>query len=211
MVAVPEYKWIVPEVPSKIKRKSVRYLKALEYLNEVKVCSRYDLNSKFGSHVVKRLLKSEKVGSVNLYRGGSKYRVSELFDVPQPVQSRLFIVYLKDEKEALIEYLAGLVRRPLNKGRVKALSWRLKSLDNNKTRSKVVQRAGYDHKNKYDECIEEFLESGLESARVDFPNVKLNSLYALLKDSIDKKGLKDKIRACRRKGNVYLVKLRLNV
>lgn len=129
--------------------------------------------------MIRRLLKNERVGFINLCRRSSKYRVSDLFGIPTQSQSRLFIVYLKDNKEALVEYLASLIKRPLNKNRVRALSWRLRSLDD-ETRLKVIQRAGYDHIRKYDECVEEFLESGLKSARVNISGVKPQSIYLLL-------------------------------
>jgi len=208
VVALTEkgYKWIVPEkVPPDALR--APYQQALEYLAEVKVCSRYDLNMRFSTHVVRRLLKNETVGFINLYRQTPKYKVYDLFIIPtvQP-QSKLFIVYLRDEKELLVEYLAGLIRQPLNGQSVRALSSRLKRLDD-KTRLKVIHRAGYNRLRRYDECVEEFLASGFKSARADFPDVKMSTSYSSLSESVGEKGLKDKVAVCKREGKVFLVRL----
>jgi len=56
----------------------------------------------------------------------------------------------------------------------------------------------------YDDCIQEFLESGVRSARVDIPGKKPKSTYLLLKKSLRKKGLQDKVSVCMRFGKVYL-------
>ena len=60
---------------------------------------------------------------------------------------------------------------------------------------------------EYDECVEEFLESGLKSARVNIPGVKPLSLARLLTGRIKRKGLTGKIRVSVRKDKVYLVRL----
>ena len=150
-----EYKWIVPELPPKVQRESVAYSEALEYLNEVKVSSRFDLRRKFSAYVIKRLLRDEGVGFLNLARGralgggrgGIKHRTTDLFNASQPFNTKLFIIYLKDEKEALIEYLASLIKPPLDKNKVKAISQKLRRLDD-ATRIKVIQRAGYNYRSK---------------------------------------------------------------
>jgi hypothetical protein len=200
-----EYKLIAPE-PLPPHPLRVPFQRALDYLAEVKACSRYDLNMKFSPHVIRRLLKHETVGFINLCRQSPKYKVHDLFVVPTQLQSKLFIVYLKDEKEALVEYLAGLIKKPLNKESVRALSWRLKSLDD-RTRLRVIQRAGYDQLRRYDACVDEFLASGLKSARADFPDVKASTSCSRLSESVDKKGLKDKVAVCKRKGKVFMVRL----
>ena len=66
---------------------------------------------------------------------------------------------------------------------------------------------GYIKKGKYDECIKEFLESGLASARVEIPKVKPSSSYLLLRGRINKMGLREKITVYKRKDKVFLIKL----
>jgi hypothetical protein len=65
----------------------------------------------------------------------------------------------------------------------------------------------YKTREEYDECIEEFLESNIKSARVNISGVKPQSMHMLLLKRIRKRGLRDKIAVCIRKGKVYLVKL----
>ena len=59
---------------------------------------------------------------------------------------------------------------------------------------------------EYDECIDEFLKSGLESARVKISDVKPKTLARILASRIKKKDLKDKVTVALRKDRVYLVK-----
>jgi len=59
---------------------------------------------------------------------------------------------------------------------------------------------------EYDECIDEFLKSGLESARVNLSDVKPKTLARMLVNRIKKKDLKDKVTVALRKDKVYLVK-----
>jgi len=61
---------------------------------------------------------------------------------------------------------------------------------------------------EYDECIEEFLNSDLESARVNIPGAKPRSLARLLVRRIEQKGLKDKVTVSVRKERIYLVRLK---
>jgi len=61
---------------------------------------------------------------------------------------------------------------------------------------------------EYDECIEEFLDSGFETVRVNIPDVKPKNLYRQLHDRIKQKGLEGKVRVCMRKDKVYLVRLK---
>lgn len=61
---------------------------------------------------------------------------------------------------------------------------------------------------EYDECIDEFLESNLESARVNIPDVKTKSLARLLAGRIKKRQLSDKVRVSVRKDRVYLVRIK---
>ena len=70
-----------------------------------------------------------------------------------------------------------------------------------------VPTPGYIKRGKYDECITEFLESGLTSAKVNIPKVKPQSTYLLLRDRLKKMGLEEKTTVCLRKGNVFLVRL----
>lgn len=201
-----EYKWIVPEFPSRIGRKCARYENALEFLKSVKVCSRRVLNERFSSHVIQRLLKNEDIGFINLRRQSQRYRVCDLFDVSVKPQSELFIVYLKGEKEALAEYLAKLVKKPLDRKKARALSWRLKSLDE-ETRLKIIRLAGFYDLRRYDACVEEFWNSGLKSARVNFPNLKPNGLSSTLAKSINNMGLRGKVAVRKRGEKVFLVRL----
>ena len=59
---------------------------------------------------------------------------------------------------------------------------------------------------EYDECLDEFLESGLASARVTIPGVKPVSVARLLATRIKKRGLKGKVMVSVRKGKVYLIR-----
>ena len=70
-----------------------------------------------------------------------------------------------------------------------------------------VPTPGYIKKGKYDECIQEFLESDLASAKVNIPRVKPQSSYLLLRDRLKKMGLEEKVTVCFRKGDVFLVRL----
>jgi len=59
---------------------------------------------------------------------------------------------------------------------------------------------------EYDECIEEFLQSGLESARVNIPNTHHKTLVSQLLTRIKEKGLKDEVAVRQRKGAVFLTR-----
>jgi hypothetical protein len=61
---------------------------------------------------------------------------------------------------------------------------------------------------EFDECIEEFIQSGLESARVMIPNTKPKSLARILAGRIKKEGLKDKVAVSLRGEKVFLVRKR---
>lgn len=61
---------------------------------------------------------------------------------------------------------------------------------------------------EYDECIKEFLDSGLETARVNIPNAKPKSLYRQLDKTLRKKGLRESIRVCIRRDKVFLVRIK---
>lgn len=70
-----------------------------------------------------------------------------------------------------------------------------------------IPAPGYFKKSKYDDCIDEFLESGLEAAKVNIPEVKPQSLSMLLRMRIKKRGLTDKIKVCIEKDKVYLLRM----
>ena len=61
---------------------------------------------------------------------------------------------------------------------------------------------------EYDECIEEFLKSGLESVRVNIPNTNPKTLSSQLSSRRKAKGLKNKVAVCCRKDKVYLVRVK---
>jgi hypothetical protein len=227
MMDEKDFKWIVPEEVPAYKRVSQLLLEAFDYLNKVKVCSRFELRRKFDPRVIRLLMSHEKVGFVDLSR--SKRKTSSLFNVSKPFREKLFILYLKGEEEALIDYLANLIKKPLDRYKAKAISSRLKRLDN-LTRLKVIERAGYNYKSdeckkilfpeqfqtkarkrlEYDECLEEFIGSEFKSVAVNIPDVKPKSLVSELRDRIKRKGLKDKVMVCLRSGKVFLVRLNSN-
>ena len=59
---------------------------------------------------------------------------------------------------------------------------------------------------KYDPAIDDFLDSSMKSARVDFKGIKPSSVLAGLKNRIDMRKLKDKVDVVLRSKKVYLRK-----
>lgn len=60
---------------------------------------------------------------------------------------------------------------------------------------------------EYDECLEEFLKSGLPSARVNIPNTKPKNVWSQLRRRVKNKGLRDKVKVSIRGDKVYLLRV----
>ncbi len=126
------------------------YAELLEYIGRKKVANRAELRDQFSRYLIQRLMHEERIDVVSLSQGyaavhgPSKYSSADLFYVSNPFRTKLSIIFLKDEKEALIDYIASLIKTPLTTGKVKAISYRLHKLDP-LTRIKILQRAGHNY------------------------------------------------------------------
>ena len=81
-----------------------------------------------------------------------------------------------------MDYLVKLIKKPVDEKKMRAITKRFSSLDE-ETMKKVnlKLRETFD---KYYQCLREFLESGLKSARVEIPGIKPLPLAQNLRERI---------------------------
>ena len=129
----------------------MKYQELIEHLHDVKVTSRYELRQFCSNKLVRKLLSDEDVDYLDLCgsRGSLKHGVSEIFDVARPFNTTLFIIYLKREKEALFNYLAKLIKTPLDYNKARLVRRYLKNAGLDEKESMlVIEKAGYKYKDK---------------------------------------------------------------
>ena len=73
---------------------------------------------------------------------------------------------------------------------------------------KLPSRLEFKRRIEYDECVKEFLEGEVDSARVVIPGVKPKTLARILIERVKKQGLNKQVMVSIRKDRIYLVRLK---